>query len=274
MKKIVVIFLLACFAIGVTGAIACEIKGNTQEAARFEVVALAALLIPAVHSQRLTGSLGLLSKSYFTDSPQDRPLTRADKELWDYLMSEKAASTTRDLLKQGNLKIETYAESLGFVMPVSSGGRRDLLNATVGYFEGRIPEEWNQGALPKGFNLAISHIGIGYATDATVTQPEQDVDFVTQPNSWPSALRNSRIIISQNGAIVQQFRSKFAGSMAASTNNTVEGDGIEFQKPFILEENKATRIEIFCPQNVTFPATPAGLFIEMKLFGSVVRPLN
>jgi hypothetical protein len=273
MKKSIVILLFSMFLIGLVGTTYHEAKGNKQEATKYECILFASLAIPAIHSQRMSKThLGLLSKSYFTDSPADRPLTTAQKKLWDYLTGRKAKLQTQQTLSDGDLKMETYAESLMFTMPISVGGRRDLLNQTNGYFEGRIPEEWNLGALPQGFNIAVSHIGVGYATDAAITVPEGDTDFVTQPNSWPAALRNSRIIISQNSTIVQQFRTKFAGSMAASTNNCVEGDGLEFQEPFILEEQKPIRIEIFCPQAVNFPATPAGLFIEIKMFGACVRP--
>lgn len=271
-KKFIALALFAVFAITASLSFKAYADGNDEAGIKYQVVALASMGAGSLGINKQVTTLGFVSKSYFTDSPMDRPLTRAEKALWDYLSGNDSKKETVRLLQKQELKIETYAESLLFTIPISTSGRRDLLNSASQYFEGRIPQEWHQAALPVGFNIAVSHIRLGYATDASVTVPEGDVDYVTQPNSWPAALRNSLIIISQNGAVVQQFRSKFAGTQAASTNRSVEGDGIEFQRPFILEEQKGTKIEIYCPQGVAFPATPAGLFLELAVFGAAVRP--
>lgn len=246
---------------------------------RFSIIGLVCMVLPATIFYQSSSVLGF-RKAYFSDNPSDRPLSRSDKALWDYLVAtdpkglSKSRQNTRDLLMKGDLKIETYAESLLFTLPISQGGRRTLLDASTSYFEGRIPQEWDRGALPEGFLLALSHIGIGYATDAAITVPEGDVDFVTQPNSWPAALRNAKVMFSQNGNLVQQFRAKFAGTQAASTEAAVEGDGLEFQKPFILEDVKSNLIELYHPSAVNMPATPAYLFLEIKMFGSCVRPFK
>jgi hypothetical protein len=274
MKKFFAFALFTVFLISASLSVKCYADGNEDAAVKYQVVAMASLGAGSLGIQKQVTTLGFVSKSYFTDNPMDRPLTRAEKALWDYLSGNDSKKETVRLLQNGELKIETYAESLMFTIPISTGGRRDLLNASSNYFEGRIPQEWHQGSLPVGFNIAVSHVRLGYATDAVATVPEDDVDYVTQPNSWPAALRNSLIIISQNGAVVQQFRSKFAGTQAASTNRSVEGDGLEFQRPFILEEQKGTKIEIYSPQGVTFPSTPAGLFLEIALYGAAVRPIS
>lgn len=237
---------------------------------RLSVVCLAIMTIGVSVAASPSVLLGF-RKAYFTDSPMDRPLTRAEKAVWDYLQS-KARQSTIDLLVKGDLKIETYAESLLFTLPISQGGRRQLLDGSTSYFEGRIPQHFDRGALPEGMIIAVSHIGLGYATDAAIVVPEGDVDYVTQPNSWPAALRNAKMMFSQNGALVQEFRTKFTGTQAASTEPAVESDGIEFQRPFILEDVKATMLELYHPAGQTMPATPANLFLEVKLFGAVVRP--
>jgi hypothetical protein len=270
MKKLVKLLLLT-IAFAVAASVYHEVKGDKNTAAIYEMVVVALMAAPAIAVNQKS-SYGY--KAYFTDSADDRPLTRSDKELWDYIMSDKARIQTKQLLLDKKLKIETYSEHLMFTIPVSLAGRKQILNAATAYFEGRIPMEFNKGELPEGFLLAISHVRLGWATDATVTVPEGDVDYVTQPNSWPAALRNAKIMISQNSNLIQQFRAEFAGTQAASTQQAVEGDGIEFQKPFILEDSKPTVIEIYPPDAVVFPATPAGLFLDIALFGSCIRPMS
>lgn len=289
LAKSITLILLAGFAIAFAGTAVETYRAHTSTgieqayhediAGRLTVIGLLCMMAPATVFGKASTVLGF-RKSYFSDNPNDRPLSRSDKALWDYLVStdpsglSKSRQNTRDLLLKGDLKIETYAESLLFTLPISQGGRRTLLDASTSYFEGRIPQEWDRGALPEGFLLSISHIGLGYATDAAITVPEGDVDYVTQPNSWPAALRNAKVMFSQNGNLVQQFRAKFAGTQAASTEPAVEGDGLEFQKPFILEDVKSNLIELYHPSAVNMPATPAYLFLEIKLFGSCVRPFK
>lgn len=272
MKKFFAFALFTVFLISASLSVKCYADGNDDAAVKYQVVSMASLGAGSLGINKQVTTLGFVSKSYFTDNPMDRPLTRAEKALWDYLASEDSKKETLLLLKKGELKIETYATSLLFTIPISTSGRRDLLNASVNYSEGRIPQEWHQAQLPVGFNIAVSHVRLGYATDPAITVPEGDVDYVTQPNLWPAALRNGRIIFTQNGSVVQDFQSKFAGTQAASTNRSVEGDGLEFQRPFILEEQKGTKIEIYSPDGVSFPATPAGLFLEIALYGAAVRP--
>lgn len=269
MKKSIIALLFFAFALSIGSIAYGNVTGNEQLVNKACVVLVLSVALPMVAASKTTTFLGLKSKDYFDDS-QNTPLTRAEKALWDYLKSKNANSNTLKDLAAGNLRIVTYAESLKFQIAISTGGRIELLNYASVARQGRIAEEWNLGALPEGFNLAISHIRVAYGTDAALL-PEAIANYTTVPAAWPAALQHGQLIISQSGAIKERVSGRFLGSAVASTNNGVEGDGFEFHSPLILEEVKPTKIELFCPVGVTFPATPAILAVSVELFGAAIR---
>jgi hypothetical protein len=207
--------------------------------------------------------------AYFNEADV-MPFTVAQKALWDYLM-ESGDVNTINALKKRELAIVSYAESLKFQVPISSGNRVELLNATAVYRQGRIPQEYNQGFLPKGFNIAVNKIRAAYGTDAALL-PEAIVNYTTIAAGWPAALQHGQFIISQNGAVKEQFTGRVAGSAAAAFGSAIDTDGYELQSPMILEEGKPIKIELYCPQAVTFPATPAILAVAVEFLGACIRP--
>jgi hypothetical protein len=201
----------------------------------------------------------------------EMPFTAAQKVLYDYLTGPNADVNTKTALLNRELSINSYCESLKFQIPISSGGKIELLNATTAYRQGRIPIEFNQGFLPKGFNVAISHVRAAFGSDAALL-PEAIVNYVTVASAFPAALQHSQIRFLQNNVLKEQFTGRASGTAVASTESAIEKDGFEFQTPFILEEGKPVTIELFCPTGVTFPATPAILSVAIELYGAVVRP--
>jgi len=264
-KKLITISLIALFAVCLALASVHLMNGDSASAKPFELVVVAltavAFLAPAKNVL-----LGLERTSYF-DKTSD-PYTRAELELVKFL--QKAKPSTMQDLAAGNLILDSYSSSIMARIPISTVGTIELLNAASVFAEGRIPEEFNQGILPQGFNISVSHVLVGYATDAAVVVAEGDVDYTNLSDSWPAALRNGSLRFFQSGALVKRFQGKLAGTKAAG----VAGNGklgLEFQCPFILEEIKQNRIDLITPAAVAFPATPAGLFIELILVGACTR---
>lgn len=250
-------------------AVVSEVKGNHEISAITSVATLAIGFVKGAGVHSATQVFGL-QKYYFSEMDSN-PLSRAEKELWSFLMQNAKEQTKADL-KKGALKIEKYARSLRVTIPVSSTGRRQLINAQTVYTQGAIPQEWHQGKLPEGCNIAVSHIGLGFASDAAITVPYGDVDYGTVVNSWPAGLRNSELIFSQNGMRKGgALDCAFMGSKAASFGSAVESDGLELDRPMILEEGKPILIEQDSGA-ATYAATPAYQFLEINLLGVWVRP--
>jgi hypothetical protein len=272
MKKILNIGFIALLCALISVAVVSEVKGNHEGSAVTSVLAIGLSVVKGAGVSTATQVFGL-QKTYFSEM-ETNPLSRAEKELWGHLMSNASEQTKADLNK-GKLKIEKYARSLKFTIPISTGGRRELLNAATIYSQGAIPQEWHQGQLPGGCTLAISHVGVAFASDAANATPQADIDYGTVVNSWPSALRNAELIFSQEGSkLGGALDCEFMGSKAAGFQSSVESDGLELDKPMILVEKKPTMIELYCPLNVTFAATPAYQYVAVMLLGVWVRPRN
>lgn len=268
MKKLLVISLVSLFAICTAFAGVNELKGEHSKAIPFEIVLVALVAVPALVPANKNLKFGF---QYFNEADA-MPFTTSQKALWDYLMQYGDANTI-EMLKRKELAIVGYAQSLKFQVPISSGNRIELLNATTVYRQGRIPQEYNQGFLPKGFNIAVETFRIAYGTDAALL-PEAIVNYTTVASGWPAALQHGEFIISQNGAVKEQFTGRVGGSAAASFGNAIVSDGYTPPSPVILEEGKPLKIELYTPQSVTFPATPAILAVAVELIGACIRPRN
>jgi hypothetical protein len=270
MKKIfnyASVLLMICM---LSVAVVSEANGHHEVSAVSSVALLGAVGLKGIGVGASTQVFGL-QKFYFSEMDAN-PLTRAEKELWNHLILKGRTQTITDL-QAGKLKIGKYARAFRFQIPISSGGRNQLLNATSLYTEGAIPQEWNQAQLPAGVNIAISHIRLGFATDAAITTPQGDVDYVSNTDSWPAALRNSTILFSQDGnSLGGALDAVFMGTKAAGFMSAVESDGLELDRPMILEEVKPTLIEIFSPKGVTFAATPAYQYLEIAVLGVWISP--
>jgi len=270
MKKFFILSLFVAFVLSTGAAITAYATDNTDAAHKYELVSACSLLLGSnIANGKQSLILGGVSRSYF-GLGQD-PYTRAEIALLNFLSNNKGTAETYKQLSEKNVYIDTLTAALRFAIPISFTGTRDLITQSAQFFQGRIPEEWNQAQFPRGYNIAISHIQVGYASDAAITVPEGDVDFTNVTDSWPAALRNSQLRFSQAGALKGRYDVLFTGTKAAGQFNNVEGTGLELQAPLILEEGKATKLELVTPQGVAFPATPANLFIEILLFGAVTR---
>lgn len=265
MKNFKIVSLVSLIAIALVASVSFAAVGKTSTANLFVVATLAIAFAPV--ASPLKKSLGLQA---YVDELSPFPLTMSQRALWDYLMSE-GDENTKVMLRRKELQIATYAEALKFQIPVSQGGKIELLNATATYRQGRLALEYNQGFLPKGFNIAVEKIRVAYGTDAALL-PEAIANYTTVPAGWPAALQHGQLIISQNNAVKEQFTVRAAGSAAASFGAGIDADGLELKTPMILEEGKPLKIELFCPQGVTFPATPAILAVEVAFLGACVRP--
>lgn len=235
-----------------------------------EIVAVGSVLAVALFAVVKAPGKALGFRGYF-NAEGEMPLTAAQKVLWDFLTGPDTDINTKTALLNRQLSINSYAESLKIQIPISQGGKIELINATTVYRQGRIPIEFNQGFLPKGFNIAVSHVRLAFGSDAALL-PEAIVTYGTVASALPAALQHGQLRFLQNGVLKEQFTGRVAGTAVASTESSIEKDGFEFQTPFILEEGKPITIELFCPQAVTFPATPAILAVAVELYGACVRP--
>ena len=206
--------------------------------------------------------------SYF--SPLDTDiLETSQKFLYDWLVTSGKRSTV-EALQKGELRISTFSDNIKARIAISSGNRIELLNATTTYLQGRIPQIFDRGALPDGTNIAISHIRLAYGSDAALL-PEAIVNYTTVPSGWPAALQHADLMFSQNDFLKEKVAARACGSAAASFLPGVEGDGLQLKTPFILEESKSTKIELYCPQSVVFPATPAVLSVIVEFSGAIIK---
>ena len=269
MKKFFILSLFMAFVLSTGAAITAYATDNTDAAHKYELVSACSLMLGVnVASGKQTLILGVAERSYFAVN-QD-PYERAELALIQFLEKNEASAETYRALEAKNMVIDSLTASLRFIIPISFTGTFDLVTQATQFRQGRIPEEWNQGSFLKGYNIAISHIQVGYASDAAVVVPEGDVDFTNVTDSWPAALRNAQLRFSQQGALKGKYDTVFMGTKAASTLPNVES-GFMLKSPLILEEGKSTKIELITPQGVAFPATPANLFVEILLSGAVTR---
>lgn len=268
MKKFFILSLFAMFLVTGTASVVHTVNDNVEAAEKYNFLCAASLLLGANVARSSNLSFGFVP--YFSEMDAN-PLSRAEKALWDYLTKRADAQIVQDL-REGKLVIEKYARNLRFIIPISSGGRRELLNASSVYAQGRIPQEWHQGQLPKGTTIAIDSIRLGFATDAAITTPQGDIDYGSITDSWPAALRNAELIISQRGAVKGgAMDCNYMGSKAAGFQSAVRTDGLLLEKPMILESDAPTKIELFSPDGVTFAATPANQFLEISILGAWFR---
>ncbi len=251
-------FVVACLSVSV---------GNFEVSSIAFIVVMAAMTFIPSSGKKHT-SLGFMNKSYF--NAQDEPYSRAEIALVNYLVRSGKAQSQADF-SSGKLKLETYARAFRFVIPNAFSGRRELLNAASVFIQGAIPEEFNLGQLPDGYNIAVTHVRTGFVADAVVTTGQAAIALASQPNGYPAALRNGQLIFSQAGAIKTFVDVVLTGTMAAGFGSIGENDGLELQAPFILEENKATKFELYGSSGLAF-ASPAGAnILEVILYGAMVR---
>lgn len=250
----------------VAGGIVNDTKGDDQAAQRCYVAAFASVAIVAVSKAKFQNlqELCFINKSFF--GRNDDPWSRTEIALLQHLAVNGKGQTKLDAA-EGKLKLRTYVRSFIFEITDAFTGTVDLLTANSEFLEGSIPEEWHGGKLPEGYNVAISHVGLGFVADGAVTVPRGAIALATLPNAFPAALRNGRLRFYQAGQVKQEIEPKFCGPQAASFGKAVEDDGLELQAPMILEEVKATRIELVTSQGQAFASPAGGNFLEVKLYG-------
>ena len=269
MKTIKIFALVALMFSALVAGVVNDHNGNKTEAKICYAIAVASFVAPALMTTPATDSLGFFNKPYL--KVDDDPYTRSELALVQFLQTNAKAQSQLDA-GSGRTKIETYARAFRFVVPNGFSGRRELLNAASQFIQGAIPEEWNLGQLPLGYNIAVSHVRTGFVADAVVTTGQGGIAYGSQPNSWPAALRNGQLIFSQAGAIKAFVDVVHTGTMAAGFGSIGENDGLELQSPFILEENKATKFELYGASGQAFASPAGGNLLEVIFMGAMARP--
>lgn len=269
MKTIKIFALITLMFSALVAGVVNDHNGHKNEAKICYAIAVAAIVAPALMAPRIAESLGFFNKPYLR--VEDDPYTRSELALIQFLGTNAKAQSQLDA-GSGRTKFETYARAFRFVIPAAFNGRRELLNAASAFIQGAIPEEWNLGQLPLGYNVAVSHIRTGFVADAVVTTGQAGIAYTSQPNTWPSALRNGQLIFSQAGAIKAFVDVVHTGTMAAGFGSIGENDGLELQSPFILEENKATKFELYGSSGQAFASPAGGNLLELIMFGAMARP--
>lgn len=238
----------------------------------FGTLLVAAIAIPAIHSMRVSNSVLGFQKARVFVPELNYYVSHAGLALWNFLSkSDEVSGDTVDQLRKGNLKIVSFNASLKFII-TSMSGNQEIFTSATQWRQGRIPEIFNNAQLPDGTNLAVSHIGLAYATDATATVPEGDVDYTRVPTAWPAAMANGELVIHQNG-IKERIEAKFAGSQANGTQASVEADGYEFEAPFILQEKKQIKLEFRFAAGQAISGTN-NHFLDICMIGAQIKKKN
>lgn len=232
-------------------------------------VALAFIVVPAIHSMRLTNTLGFSGLQRVFVPELGLHLTHAELAIWNFITKGKSANEQlkRDLINN-NLRIQTFADSIKCTITNQSGNKEIFSAAASTYRQGRIPEIFNNAELPEGTIIALSHIALGYATDASATVPEADVDYSRVVTAWPVALANGELLIHQNG-IKQRFMCKAAGSQGNSLQSAIVSDGLEFASPVILEEKKQIKFELRYAEGQSVSNTN-NHFLDICMRGAII----
>lgn len=197
-------------------------------------------------------------------------LSYAEKFLYDYVTMGGASIQTVEEFRTGKLKFEQFSDSIKAIITGLSGNQEIFNAGTAIQRQGRIPEIFNQGSLPKGTNIAIDAIGLAYATDATATVPEADVDYTRVVTAWPAAMANGELLVLQSENIKTRFAAKFAGSQANSFQSGVESDGIALSPCLLLEEEKQIKLEFRFAAAQAISGTN-NHFIDVAMSGSILR---
>jgi hypothetical protein len=279
-RKLFAFALLATFLIVGTVAVSYEVKAAQtddvalvsefeNEAARYEVVLVCAFLIPAVHSLRVTGSMGFMRQKVYVPE-LNLYMSHSEKHLYDFITQGGANAQTVDEFRQGKLKFEPFADSIKAIITGLSGNQEIFNPGSAIQRQGRIPELFNQAEFAVGTNVAIEFVGLAYATDATVTVPEGDVDYTRVVTAWPAAMANGELIFLQNDAIKCRFMAKAAGSQANAFLSGVQSDGIELSPCLLLEEKKQIKLEFRFASGQAISGTN-NHFIDVTMMGSILR---
>lgn len=196
-------------------------------------------------------------------------LSHAGLAIWNFITKDPDANQQlRSDLMSKKLQIKTFADSIKCTITSQSGNKEVFSAAASQYRQGRIPEIFNNAELPEGTVIAISHLALAYATDATATVPEGDVDYSRVVTAWPVALANSEIVFYQNG-IKQRFMAKAAGSQGNGLQAAIESDGLEFDMPLILQEKKAIKIEVRYAEGQSISGTN-NHFLDFQMLGAII----
>lgn len=269
MKKLIVLSLFSILAFSLSVGIVADANGHKEKAQMCYAVAFTTLAIPAVQTMRFGLTLGYINKTFFQSN--DQPYSRAELALMQHLARHGKGQTQADAAA-GKLKLRSYMRTFRFEIADAFSGNKELLNAATLYVDGVIPEEWNNGKLPAGWNIAISHIGVGFVADGAVTTPVAAIALASVVNSWPAILRNGKLRFSQANNVKEEVDAAFCGTLATSTGKFGEDDALELQAPFILEEEKSTKFELLGAGAQAFASPAGGNFLEIRLFGSVSLP--
>lgn len=181
---------------------------------------------------------------------------------------------------KGKFEIQTQAEledgmiqtTEGYVLVRSSilnhAGIKRYLDETTEKKTGIT--NMNGNKLPKGFNLAVEKIRLGYAFAAAASGLDNPAKVTEYKNlsdaNIPAALRNADLVIIQDGKDV--LRVPVAAMLkSAASDKTGKEDSYEVDNPPILYENKPIGIEIEYPDGEAVPNADFH-YIEILLLGA------
>jgi hypothetical protein len=274
-SKFIGILLIVGFAFVAGGSIVENYKANhttgiesqshSDNANVLGLIAIAAIMIPAVNAMRMTPSLGI--KNLVT-RPDGGVITELQNFLTNYL-EKYGQGETQKAISQGKIFFDPIVYYIRYDITGLSGKQR-ILGESTSKVMGAT--NFNLGYLPKFTNFAFSKIGISYVDDATGASVAAKAltGWTSVRSSVDKSVANGEIIISSaKNTILEHPIAPFLRE-AANTAGTIGGSDYELEQPRVLKENELVEIELNLPNTV--PSVAAHTYgIEVRLTGVQVR---
>jgi hypothetical protein len=274
-SKFIGILLIAGFAFVAGGSmvesykadhsIGMERQAHSDNAQTLALIAVAAVMIPAVNAMRMTTSLGV--KNLVT-RPDGGVVTELQNFLTNYL-EKYGQGETKKAIGEGKIFFDPIVYYIRYDITGLSGKQRIVSEATQKVMGAT---NFNLGYLPKFTNFAFNKIGVSYVDDATGASVAAKAltGWSSVRSSVDKSVANGEIIISSaKNTILEHAIAPFLRE-AANTQGTIGGSDYELEQARVLKENELVEIEINLPNTV--PSVAAHTYgIEVRLTGVQVR---
>lgn len=227
---------------------------HQNESDKYTTIALAILVIPAIHSMRMTTSLGL-------------QWTRTEETLIEHLRGDKSDPALAQKYLNRQLRFRDVILYRSILVDGFSGIQK-VWDSTVSKAAGVTNVD--RAKLDKDVTCCIDTILIGYANSGGAgTDPSNIAGYDYVVTSWPAGLRNAEVTIMQDSnPILEDHPVQSCGSMADSTFGLGRAEGYLLKSPFILEGDKNFEVRINFPQSIAAANTD---FIRIDLYGIATR---
>lgn len=218
------------------------------------VVVLAMVAIPAIHSLRLTTSLGL-------------QWTRTEETLIEFLRGPRADKGAAEKYLSREYRFRDYGLYRSLLIDGMNGIQK-VWDSTVSKAIGITNVD--RARLDKDITICIDTILVGYANSGGAgTDPSNIAGYDHVVTGWVAGLVNAEISIYQDGnPLIDDLPLRLCGSMADSTFGVGRAEGYLLKNPIILEGDKPFEVRVNFPQSIAATNTD---FLRIDLLGVGTR---